>query len=264
MTTSVWAATCEIGSRCDGQVQVWHDLLSYSTSWLPQHMPRHVKQYAKVGEQIEALLAKLNKDLSLTEREKKDLENLPSTLMICHLNGFDDAKQKLIEQFAAAWNAAQLFDGPTVAIVKHTVPCGLAVRDSLVEAYRAAYEGDTVSAFGGIVAGVPFVDTLTTMLDASLPLTITEWDEWGNPADDPETYEGLATRAGCAVGLHIFGIGRVGEQRHMTENIVENIRLFEIIQLFALADDSFGEEKACRQSGVVPRRPHRHGQRFAR
>jgi 3-methyl-2-oxobutanoate hydroxymethyltransferase len=40
------------GAGCDGQVQVWHDLLSYSTSWLPQHMPRHVKQYAKVGEQM--------------------------------------------------------------------------------------------------------------------------------------------------------------------------------------------------------------------
>ncbi|MDQ4045609.1 MAG: bifunctional phosphoribosylaminoimidazolecarboxamide formyltransferase/IMP cyclohydrolase, partial [Chloroflexota bacterium] len=40
----------------------------------------------------------------------------------------------------AAWNAAQLFQKPTVAIVKHTVPCGLAVRDSLAEAYRAAYE----------------------------------------------------------------------------------------------------------------------------
>jgi len=52
----------------------------------------------------------------------------------------------------AAWNAAQLFDGPTVSIIKHTVPCGLAVRDSLVDAYKAAYEGDTVSAFGGIVA----------------------------------------------------------------------------------------------------------------
>jgi phosphoribosylaminoimidazolecarboxamide formyltransferase/IMP cyclohydrolase len=52
----------------------------------------------------------------------------------------------------AAWNAAQLFEGPSVAIVKHTVPCGLAVRDTLADAYRAAYEGDTVSAFGGIVA----------------------------------------------------------------------------------------------------------------
>jgi len=52
----------------------------------------------------------------------------------------------------AAWNAAQLFDRPTVAIIKHTVPCGLAVRDTLADAYRAAYEGDTISAFGGIVA----------------------------------------------------------------------------------------------------------------
>jgi phosphoribosylaminoimidazolecarboxamide formyltransferase/IMP cyclohydrolase len=52
----------------------------------------------------------------------------------------------------AAWNAVQLFHGPTVAIVKHTVPCGLAVRETLADAYRAAYAGDTVSAFGGIVA----------------------------------------------------------------------------------------------------------------
>jgi Domain of unknown function (DUF5929)/Putative DNA-binding domain len=43
------------------------------------------------------LLEKLQKQLALTEREEKDLENLPSTLMICYLNGFDDAKQKLID-----------------------------------------------------------------------------------------------------------------------------------------------------------------------
>ncbi len=40
------------GAGCDGQVQVWHDLLSYSTTFLPKHMPRHVKQYANVGEQM--------------------------------------------------------------------------------------------------------------------------------------------------------------------------------------------------------------------
>jgi oligopeptidase B len=33
----------------------------------------------------------------------------------------------------------------------------------------------------GIVAGVPFVDCLTTMLDDSIPLTVGEYDEWGNP-----------------------------------------------------------------------------------
>jgi len=33
------------------------------------------------------------------------------------------------------------------------------------------------------VAQVPFVDCLTTMQDETLPLTITEWEEWGDPAD---------------------------------------------------------------------------------
>jgi len=38
----------------------------------------------------------------------------------------------------------------------------------------------------GVIAGVPFVDVINTMLDASIPLTTSEYDEWGNPAD--ETY----------------------------------------------------------------------------
>ncbi|OAN42252.1 oligopeptidase B [Mycolicibacterium iranicum] len=42
--------------------------------------------------------------------------------------------------------------------------------------------------FAGILATVPFVDPLTTILDPSLPLTVTEWDEWGNPLADPEVY----------------------------------------------------------------------------
>ncbi len=43
-------------------------------------------------------------------------------------------------------------------------------------------------AFRGIVAEVPFVDALTTILDPSLPLTVTEWEEWGDPLHDPEVY----------------------------------------------------------------------------
>ena len=43
-------------------------------------------------------------------------------------------------------------------------------------------------AFGGIVAQVPFVDALTTILDPSLPLTVTEWEEWGDPLHDPRVY----------------------------------------------------------------------------
>jgi oligopeptidase B len=42
--------------------------------------------------------------------------------------------------------------------------------------------------FAGVLAGVPFVDPLTSILDPSLPLTVVEWDEWGNPLEDPEVY----------------------------------------------------------------------------
>ena len=43
-------------------------------------------------------------------------------------------------------------------------------------------------AFKGIVANVPFVDALTSILDPSLPLTVIEWDEWGNPLADADVY----------------------------------------------------------------------------
>jgi len=44
------------------------------------------------------------------------------------------------------------------------------------------------AAFRAMVAEVPFVDCLTTILDDSLPLTVIEWEEWGNPGADPEIY----------------------------------------------------------------------------
>ena len=35
----------------------------------------------------------------------------------------------------------------------------------------------------GLVAAVPFVDVVTTMMDETIPLTTSEWDEWGNPKE---------------------------------------------------------------------------------
>lgn len=46
--------------------------------------------------------------------------------------------------------------------------------------------------FAGIIAAVPFVDVLNTMLDDTLPLTPPEWPEWGNPIDSQEEYEQIA------------------------------------------------------------------------
>lgn len=49
--------------------------------------------------------------------------------------------------------------------------------------------------WGGVVANVPFVDALTSMLDSSLPLTVGEYEEWGNPEADAAAYERMAAYA---------------------------------------------------------------------
>ena len=52
----------------------------------------------------------------------------------------------------AAWRVVADFDEPAATVIKHTNPCGLAVHDDQPTAYRRAFEGDSVSAYGGIVA----------------------------------------------------------------------------------------------------------------
>ena len=42
--------------------------------------------------------------------------------------------------------------------------------------------------FRTVVAEVPFVDVVTTMSDVTLPLTVTEWEEWGDPVHDVDAY----------------------------------------------------------------------------
>ena len=51
-----------------------------------------------------------------------------------------------------AWRLVCEFQDPTVAIIKHTNPSGIASRDNVSEAFKLAYEADKVSAFGGIIA----------------------------------------------------------------------------------------------------------------
>ncbi len=47
--------------------------------------------------------------------------------------------------------------------------------------------------YSGIIAQVPFVDVLNTMLDASLPLTPGEWSQWGNPIESADEYDIIAS-----------------------------------------------------------------------
>jgi len=56
-----------------------------------------------------------------------------------------------IVDLQAAWDLAEEFDEPVVAIIKHTNPCGTATGKTLAEAYKRALECDPVSAFGGVI-----------------------------------------------------------------------------------------------------------------
>ena len=82
-----------------------------------------------------------------------------------------------------------------VAAARHLIDTGVTRPQNLVALggsagglLMGAVANTAPHLFAGILAQVPFVDPLTTILDPSLPLTVTEWDEWGNPLEDPEVY----------------------------------------------------------------------------
>jgi len=81
-----------------------------------------------------------------------------------------------------------------VAAAEHLQHAGYVAPDRLVARGGSAgglligaVANDRPDLFAGLIAEVPFVDVVTTMLDPSLPLTITEWEEWGDPRE-PEAY----------------------------------------------------------------------------
>ena len=82
-----------------------------------------------------------------------------------------------------------------VAVGRHLVEAGWTTPDRLAAEGGSAgglLVGGAVNLapelFAGVHAAVPFVDPLTSILDPSLPLTVTEWEEWGDPLHDPEVY----------------------------------------------------------------------------
>ena len=72
--------------------------------------------------------------------------------------------------------------------------------------------------FLGIIADVPFVDVLNTMLDKDLPLTPPEWPEWGNPIDSKEDFETIRSyspydNVEAKAYPHIFAYGGLTDPR---------------------------------------------------
>lgn len=89
-----------------------------------------------------------------------------------------------------------------VDVGRHLVQSGWATPGSLVAEggsagglLMGAVVNQAPELFAGIVANVPFVDALTTMLDSTLPLTIGEYEEWGNPETDADVYALMASYA---------------------------------------------------------------------
>jgi oligopeptidase B len=113
---------------------------------------------------------------------------------IAHIRGGDDLGYQwfLDGKLTKRWNAFNDF----VDVTRGLIAEGYA-KPGRVAAQGGSAGGELMGAvvnqapelFGAVVADVPFVDVLNTMLDDTLPLTPGEWTEWGNPITDPEAFE---------------------------------------------------------------------------
>lgn len=141
---------------------------------------------------------------------------------IAHVRGGGELGRGWYEDGRLGRKANSFVD--VVACADHLIAGGLTAPDRLVLEGRSA-GGLLVGAaanlapdrFAGVLAGVPFVDPLTSMLDPELPLTVVEWDEWGNPLADPEIY-------------------RLMRDYSPYENVAEGVRYPEILAVASLND----------------------------
>jgi len=106
------------------------------------------------------------------------------------LQGKELSYNNLVDLEAARQIVIEFDPEPAAVIIKHTNPCGVAIGNSLLEAYTKAFESDSVSAFGGIVA-------LNRPLDAATAteLTKTFLECIVAPACEPEAEQILAAKS---------------------------------------------------------------------
>jgi len=112
---------------------------------------------------------------------------------IAHVRGGGELGRTWYEQ-GRMENKANTFSD-FVAAAEHLLASGWASPGGLVARGASAgglLMGAVVNArpelFRAVVAEVPFVDVVNTMSDPDLPLTVTEWEEWGDPLHDPDAY----------------------------------------------------------------------------
>jgi oligopeptidase B len=112
---------------------------------------------------------------------------------IAHIRGGDDLGQqwyldgKLDKRANTFTDFVDAARGLIAAGYTHEGGIAIAGRSAGGELMGAVVNSDP-ELWGAVVADVPFVDVLNTMLDDSLPLTPGEWPEWGNPIEDPQAF----------------------------------------------------------------------------
>jgi oligopeptidase B len=113
---------------------------------------------------------------------------------IAHIRGGDDLGQqwyldgKLDKRMNTFNDFVDVAKGLIAQGFTHEGGIAIAGRSAGGELMGAVVNSDP-ALWGAVVADVPFVDVLNTMLDASLPLTPGEWPEWGNPIEDKTAFE---------------------------------------------------------------------------
>ncbi|HXH58232.1 S9 family peptidase [Iamia sp.] len=115
------------------------------------------------------------------------------TFAVAHVRGGGEMGRRWYEDGKLAAKPSSFAD--LVAVADHLASEGWAAPDRI--ATRGGSAGGLLVAaavnrapqrFRAVVAEVPFVDALNTILDPEAPLTATEWEEWGNPITDPEAF----------------------------------------------------------------------------
>jgi phosphoribosylaminoimidazolecarboxamide formyltransferase/IMP cyclohydrolase len=120
-----------------------------------------------------------------------------------------------IVDLQSAWDLAQEFEEPVVAIIKHTNPCGTAVAPTLSEAYKRALECDPVSAFGGVIGVNRPIDVDSATEMAKLFLEVI-----ASPGFEPKALEIFAAKK----NLRLVEVAPI-EQKWVLKNVSGGILL---------------------------------------
>jgi phosphoribosylaminoimidazolecarboxamide formyltransferase / IMP cyclohydrolase len=134
--------------NCDGKIKVEYSLkLAYRAFSEIEEYDSDIKRYfASITGNTQKLRYGENPHQKAVfyKSDFDDIFNILHGKELSYNNLLDvDSAHSLINEFEA--------DEPTVAIIKHGNPCGVATRDKLLEAYKRAFESDTASPYGGII-----------------------------------------------------------------------------------------------------------------